>query len=350
MKPVWGIISSLKVTINSGKNSLGRRNLKRDPTHVNENWNTSCHAIDSSEALSAVNENRITQVEGSRTMPRIPDIPDFEPASVLTFIIPVRHPSNAKDWSSLKRRLGETIRSVEAQDSSRWNAIIVANSGSDLPTLPKNFYVAWVDFPPNALHEQGNAERELFYEAIRADKGRRILAGMLHAKRTGHIMIVDDDDFVSCKLASYVEANAKANGWYVDRGYLWEEGGGLLYLLSNFHRLCGSSHIVRSDLYEIPSHFDEASETYIRRMLGSHVFIEGYLASNGNPLHPLPFPGAVYRIGHAGSHSKSKGIRGQLINRRLLKHPVRFLLNLWRLSWISADFREEFFGGSDCGD
>src|SRR5579862_1324767 len=76
--------------------------------------------------------------------------------TALTFVIPLRHPYNSTDWSALKRRLAQTIRSIAGQDDARWRAIIVANEGSDLPQLPYKFSLKQVDFPPNPLFERGD--------------------------------------------------------------------------------------------------------------------------------------------------------------------------------------------------
>lgn len=65
-----------------------------------------------------------------------------------------------------------------------------------------------------------------------------------------------------------------------------------MYLHPDFSRFCGTSHIVRADLYAVPERFEEASESFVKRMLGSHVFIEEHLRASGSPLAPLPFPGA----------------------------------------------------------
>jgi hypothetical protein len=105
-----------------------------------------------------------------------------------------------------------TIRSIAAQDDKRWHAVIVANHGADLPELPEGFDVCRVDFPPNQIHQQGDASKEDFYNAFRIDKGRRVLAGMLHARDCGHFMIVDDDDFVSRRLTGLAASEPGANG------------------------------------------------------------------------------------------------------------------------------------------
>ena len=270
---------------------------------------------------------------------------------MLSFVIPVRHYLNARDWTGLTQRLAQTIGSINAQDSSEWNAVIVANTGSDLPALPPSFSVKWVDFPPNALYVRGTADKESFNDAVRADKGRRILAGIQHLAPSGHIMIVDDDDFVSRRLAGFVYRHQPAFGWYLNRGFLWEENRPLMCAISRFHHLCGTSHIVRADLYKIPPTWEDTSEEYIRRMLGSHVFIDGVLKENGTPLQPLPFIGAVYRIGHAGAHSNSRGILHHIgFSKSAIRHPLRTMQNVLGIRMIGDALREEFFNGSHATD
>jgi len=265
--------------------------------------------------------------------------------NILTFIIPVRHPDNVNDWSQLKRKLNETVRSILNQDRDGWKAIFVANHSAELPDLPKGFEVKRVDFPPNQLYKEGNGKKELFYEALRFDKGRRILAGMLSAGEMGHVMIVDDDDFINHRLTSFVGSNRDANGWYIRDGYVWSDGGHLLYRFSDFSRLCGTSHIIRADLYKLPTSFEAADDVYIRRVLGSHIFLHDDLDASGTPLEPLPFIGAVYRIGHAEATTQTNNIFKQFfLHKYLLKKPWELCRRISKLRIKTQEIEREFFG------
>jgi hypothetical protein len=270
-------------------------------------------------------------------------------ASVLTFIIPVRHQENSKDWAALKANLARTISSIANQSDPRWRAYIVANAGADLPPLPQGVSAVRVDFPPNALHDIGSAKREQVYQAFRMDKGRRVLAGLIAAQPRGHVMIVDDDDFVSNRLVAFVAQNASRNGWYMRVGYVWSSNGNLVYRDGDFSNICGTSHIVRADLYTIPARVEDAPAEYVQRMLGSHVKVVPSLAEQGSPLEPLPFAGAVYRIGHAGAHSKSWGLMGKFLLPGLARGPAEFVRRLSRVHWLSPAIRREFFGAQDAG-
>ena len=198
---------------------------------------------------------------------------------------------------------------------------------------------------------KGTIDLEAFRDACRLDKGRRVLAGILEADKAGYVMVVDDDDFVSCRLTSFVAAHPEENGWYVENGYLWGDGGKLIYEYAGFSTFCGTSHIIRTALYELPAGVEAADPDYIRKMFGSHIFIRGHLAARGQSLEPLPFVGAVYRIGHAGAHSKSAGlIRQVFFKRELLENPLKLMARLSRLRPLGAAVRHEFWGCPAAGE
>jgi hypothetical protein len=270
---------------------------------------------------------------------------------VLTFIIPLRHPDNSPDWAALKRRLAQTIRSIAGQDDVRWKAVIVANEGADLPELPSNFAVEQVHFPPNPMFQQGANDREAFLDNCRVDKGRRVLAGILAADKYGYVMVVDDDDFVSCRLTSFAASRPGENGWYIQNGYLWGDGGSLIYEYADFWKFCGTSHIIRTALYDLPESVEDVDPVYLRKIFGSHVFVRGFLEARGKPLEPLPFMGAVYRIGHAGAHSKSPGLLRQVFYKReILKNPFKLAQRFSRLRRLDAAVRQQFWGRPVTGE
>ncbi len=268
-------------------------------------------------------------------------------STVVTFIIPVRHQANSQNWNSLKANLTQTIASIAAQTNPNWRAIIVANEGADLPSIPDGFEIARVSFPPNVMHEQQGEDKEAFYDAVRMDKGRRVLEGMLRGRDTAFYMIVDDDDFVSNDLVDFVAQNATANGWKINEGYIWGDGGNLLFIHNDFANFCGTSLIIRADLYKLPDKFEDASADYIKTMLGSHIKIGKILADQGTPLASMPLRGAVYRIGHAGAHSKSPTlIKLYFLNKYLLLRPHKLLRNILNLRFVTSSFKRKYFGAS----
>ncbi len=268
-------------------------------------------------------------------------------APLVTFIVPVRHPANARSWDGLKSRLQETLASISSQSHSDWKCIVVANRGSDLPPLPDKTEICAVDFPPNQIHEITSDNRAIALDSFRLDKGRRVLSGMLMARDTRFFMIVDDDDFISHSLVDYVSNHRNEVGWYIDKGYLWEEGSKWLFKVDDFNKRCGTCLIVRSDIYNLPVSIESASEDWIKQALGSHHGIFEILQEKGMRLNPLPYLGAVYRVGNPGSHSKTKGVLGTyILNRRILRNPMRWMGSLRKLKRLSAGARREFFGAA----
>ena len=107
-----------------------------------------------------------------------------------------------------------------------------------------------------------------------------------------------------------------------------------------FDHVCGSSRIVRTDLYRMPDTFESAAADVITDMLGSHRQIARLLAERGTPLSPLPFPAAIYRVGHPNSHSRTpRLLRKYVFNAGMLRRPREMLGNLFRLRRVGAAAR-----------
>ena len=58
------------------------------------------------------------------------------------------------------------------------------------------------------------------------DQVRKIFMGLNYAAqfKPSHVMLVDADDCVSQKLASFVDHNPQSNGWFINRGFLYKNG------------------------------------------------------------------------------------------------------------------------------
>lgn len=258
---------------------------------------------------------------------------------MLTFLIPVRHQETAKNWSEIKSYLANTIQSMAAQKHSDWQAVIVANHGADLPATPPKVDVCYVDIPPAILPDM--RDRPKYNQAVREDKGARLLAGLVQSQPSGHVMVVDFDDLVSNRLAEFVAENSDSTGWYFDSGYLYSGGRDLFFYETGFWKLCGTSHIVRSDLLQVPAKVEDADERLKINWLGSHKSLKKDMALQGTPLVKLPFPGAVYRTGHLDSTSRSRSV-GQYMKSKSDAGEPDFQKNL--LSITNSEMHE-FFGG-----
>ena len=266
----------------------------------------------------------------------MPDLP-------LCFVVPVRHHANAADWGLLRRNLVQTAASIAGQTHRGWRAVVVANEGSDLPDLPAGFSVVRVDFPPNPSYAPASTDREAFLDAVRLDKGRRVLAGVLSAPDARHVMVVDDDDLVSNRLAGFIAAQDGATAWRVDEGYCWTPGSRLLFRHWDFSRLCGSSLLIPRAAFDLPASVAAADPADIKALFGSHVIVKDRLATRGIAWKGIPFPAAVYRMGYGGNHSGAGSIlRTWVLNRKTVANPIRLARHLRRCSLYTQRTRAEF--------
>lgn len=260
----------------------------------------------------------------------------------LTFVVPVRHHASVPDWDRLTAQMQQTAASIAQQDGTDWTCVFVCNRDSRLPPLGPRIEVVRVDLKHVALPAAGD-DMEPRFEAIRADKGRRVLAGIIAAKPRGHVMVVDYDDFVHQRLATFVAEHPDEPGWFLSSGLVYD-GSRLIYRIPrDFDEFCGTSLILNARHLKIPLSLEVADETYLRQWFGSHKFAKRLLAAAGTPLVPLPFDGAVYRIGYASATSASANVRQTFVPRYLLRNnPRQFLSQARNLRFLSAKLRKDF--------
>lgn len=265
----------------------------------------------------------------------------------LTFVIPVRHSANLRDAGAQQQVLRKTFQSISGQKSRNWRAVVVANHGTTLPKLPEGFEVVWVDYAPNPQHDIKSNDFQTAMDFFRLDKGRRVWSGMRAFPDTHYFMIVDDDDFVSRDLTGFVNTHRGENGWFIQHGYGIGPKGGLAIELDRFHKTCGTSHIARADLYDLPEENDSGFAHYVRKWLGSHGATTEHFEKIGAPLSVLPFQGAVYLVNNPNSHSQSNRLLRQYVfNKHSLKKPWTLPGKMSRLKRIDAQFQAEFLGAA----
>lgn len=223
---------------------------------------------------------------------------------VLGFVTSVRHPINSSDYSRVEELLRTTLASWSRQDHPGWLGVVVGNRQPSVE-LPRGVEFLQVDFePPSQLRGPRTG-----IPAVLKDKGTKLAVGLDVARTRGatHIMFVDADDFISRRLASYVAAHKDEPGWTITHGWRYNsKRRALREHAGDFHLQCGSSHLVRADLYprpELPARPTQ-SDLYagygdkLERWIGSHMHIHDDLT-----LAELPFHGAIYQVGTTETHS-----------------------------------------------
>ncbi|WP_341359327.1 hypothetical protein V5H98_16575 [Georgenia sp. M64] len=243
---------------------------------------------------------------------------------LLAFITSLRHPENSANYGRVEALLQASLGSMAGQSVQDRVAVIVGNREPSF-TLPAGARFVRVDFPPPSAVKGPQTGRE----AVLLDKGTKLAVALLTAREHGptHVMAVDADDFVSRKIAAHVARNPGVAGWYVTSGWRYSAERASVRPQPEFYRHCGTSHIVRTDLFRAPdldplrvtqAEIAEAFGSRLHHLLASHVTVVEYLAAHGSPLRPLPFPGALYAVGTGENHSGiSMGGLGRPVGARM---------------------------------
>ncbi|NJM69144.1 MAG: glycosyltransferase family 2 protein [Scytonema sp. RU_4_4] len=246
---------------------------------------------------------------------------------MLVFVIPLKSPQASKSWELVTKLFERCIQSICHQTSSNYRVIVVCH---EQPRLEFHHpYVTYieVDFPP--ANEPDSLSRG------HTDKGRKILKGLIHAQEfsPSYTMAVDADDCVSKYLAEFVHQNYQSHGWFIDKGYKYQNGSDYIYIKRrNFYRMCGTCNILRNDLNNLPKNPEYNRGYGYYKFYIDHEKVRETLAKDGNHLKPLPFPGAIYIVdtGENFYYGTSK-LTFSIFNRKTLNKSIREEFHLYPL-------------------
>lgn len=256
---------------------------------------------------------------------------------MLVFVIPLKSSIVSNHWERVTQLLERCLQSVCNQTSPNFRVVVI---GHEKPTLQFNhphIHYLTVDFP--IPQPAPGDTKQTVLDRKRTDKGRKMINGLIYASQfnPSHTMLVDADDVVSNRLARFVSQNPQSNGWYIDRGYRYEEGRDYIYYKrQNFYRMCGSCNIVRYDLNALPETPEyNRGYGYYKRYI-DHEKVKGLLEVNQTPLQPLPFAGAIYTVdnGENQYYDKNRFHNGifNLFNNRRLTSAIREEFSLYSIS------------------
>jgi hypothetical protein len=167
------------------------------------------------------------------------------------------------------------------------------------------------------------------------DKWRKVKRGLIAARdlAPAHFMCVDADDCIHRGLAAFADSHPDQAGWFMETGYMHDEGSRWLFRRANFHGTCGSSSIVRCQRDELPASMEDAEDPFPILRFG-HTGIREGMIGLGRPLAPLPFIGAVYNTATGENHT-SVAVRNWRGKKMLLQKLLQSRL-------LTRSLREEF--------
>ena len=249
---------------------------------------------------------------------------------MLTFLICIKHPENAKSYKETWDILENTLESIHNQSDRNFNAVVVCNEARNFFDKNKNITnCEFIELPdwqaPCRLSEWGvknnTFTKKQSLRKARIDKGCKYLVGLnyihKHKKQNHYVMPMDGDDFVHKDLAKYVNSNS-ADFYAITKGY--KLGKNLTYQnMENFNTTCGTSNIFNLDLiskyiqYEkIPNNptkkqMHKATKPYILKMiLGAHRWTFDFFTKTGHTGEEITSPFSIYNCSHNDQHSRRR--------------------------------------------
>lgn len=253
---------------------------------------------------------------------------------MLVFVIALKSSQVSRSWEQVSKLFERCLKSICNQTSDKFRVIVVCHEKPEIEFQHPHVTYIEVNFPIPS-----DVQSKLL------DRTRKQFTGLNYAKKLNpsHLMFVDADDCISKNLAKFVEQYPKQNGWFIDRGYVYQEGkNSIFYKRKDFHLWCGTSNILRQDLHTYVES-TESDEINYSQFYTGHQDIAKIMKRDRTPLEPLPFPGAVYTISHQDNLSDEQLNPG---NRESLLQPTnplslgkKVLLNY---RYATKSIRDEF--------
>jgi hypothetical protein len=174
-------------------------------------------------------------------------------------------------------------------------------------------------------------------EGMMLDKTDKVKRGLMAVRQHGggYVMVVDADDRVHRDVAAWANDHPSTNGWYVDTGYIHPAGTSILYRWPEFHRICGTSLVIRWEEEDLPRTMGEETQMFRDIILDGHDTAARTLSEQGRPLTALPFPGACYITDTADNWSGASWLEWKSKRTFLKKLPRIRLCTSWHRNAFS---------------
>lgn len=253
--------------------------------------------------------------------------------SKIEVIIPFASRLVARDWQQMCRMLQTTLDSALALPT---NIVSVSILGHEPPeSIFLNDRCRWtsVKWPPPSRDDVPGKLN---------DKGVKLRQGVqdAFARKAKWVMFLDADDLLSNRLPDFCDLE-NHDAICFDNGFSWVVGTKWLQRIPEFHRVCGTSWIMRLDPRLFPMWLGPGNNRVC-----DLAHNERYAALNKENarIQVIRDPMAIYRIGHLSATGF-----GELLGRKSaryflhpftsVKHIVKYIVRRERLT---SALREEF--------
>ncbi len=245
---------------------------------------------------------KLASADGWRA--KFADLPPPQQPMVL-FIIPLIAKQKTKNWEIVCDNLAMTLRSLDAQTSDAWKAIVC---GQDRPAfLEDTDQTMFLPFPVGS-GKSYDKRKKLEYMLSSPEAA---------SCKDAYVFLLDADDVLAPELVAYVVGDNNGHGYYMDKGYLWDASEDRMSFLDPsseieahqlpFYRMCGSSALCRVAF----SNGMISLLPLLKRT--SHTKVVDDAATFGLNLKSLPMFACVYKLAHGENmQEKRNNLGGKL--------------------------------------
>lgn len=209
---------------------------------------------------------------------------------MLVFLIPLRHHLNSPDYARDWRLLDYTLCSVTNQTCDDFHVLVACSKVLPVHECRRLGKVTFheVAFGPIAGGAQPRVRDETFELHVQ-DKARkrRALLELAQKLHPTAYMLMDADDFVSCRLVDLVCRYPPQPVTRLSRGWMLQMG--FLHRSDDLARLCGSTVIVAPEFLHAHQHED--------------LYLGGQAIYREHPCREIPHRAVMYHI-HGGNHGR----------------------------------------------
>ncbi|QHJ11285.1 hypothetical protein FX988_01513 [Paraglaciecola mesophila] len=235
---------------------------------------------------------------------------------MIAFIIAFRHPNSTKNYEHVVDLLRATLLSLASQTNENYRVYIGCNVAPEIDIDTNKVRICTIDCPiPSSRKE------------VLLDKGVKRALAIQTANneiKPDYFFLLDADDLVSTDCVDYLHQQDWASspgGYWLERGFLLDMFNRKVQEKYGFNRYCGSSLILSattltSKLFtgesvdeKMSTHqeFLTACDEYIlEQVLGDHIAVRGFMASQEQPLQKILRPLTCWKINTGENESSTK--------------------------------------------
>lgn len=249
----------------------------------------------------------------------------------LGIVIPLKSKRVSRNWKTVTDCLAATLHSLENQTADSWAAVVVGHEKPELPWEGFSERVSWLTAPfkgPPTEITTRVVKRSDFDRIL--DKNRKISSGMrfLSAQEISDWFVLDADDVIHTRFVETMYEIPKQAGWVLKSGFLWYEDLKRICPSNRMAHLCGSTAVINSSVFDLPSSDDDDQLSLIPWCRLSHSDMEEFFSpmiQHGSVT--FPFPAVAYTLSNGDNCSdefRSSFWRQfkQWAKKRLLTKPI----------------------------